>query len=373
MKAKILLVFIIGTFHWIFSPVLNAQNEERHETVAIYEVDTKGFTISSTEMSNLLRTELEKLNQLDVMDRYDMNYLLQKKDGHIENCYGKICLIELGKILKVDNMLSGSVQLLDDVIIVSLKLIDVGRAQVAKQEVIEFLNLKHQIRPMLQLTLKKMFALDIDENLMSKLTQKNDYETAVNFPQAQRLNLNGPRMGVTIVSGDGAKVLKEKEEFGGYDGSPVMFHFGYQFEIKYLNQGNFQALVEFIPLVTGLDQGQFIPSISILNGLRNSRMGLEFAFGPNLFVNKVADGYFDNQGTWHLRKEWLATNNEPNPYPIESRTDSRGEIKLQSTFIFAIGKTFKSGKLNIPLNAFFAPGKKASHRFGLSMGFNLSK
>ncbi|HHH50207.1 MAG TPA: hypothetical protein ENK52_04430 [Saprospiraceae bacterium] len=373
MKANILLSLIIVIFQGIFLTSLNAQNEERHETVAIYEVDTKGFTLEPTEMTNLLRTELEKLNQLDVMDQYDMKYLLQKKDYQPENCYGKICLQEIGKILKVDYMLSGSVQLLDDVIIVSLKLIDVGRAKIVKQEVIEFLNIKHQVRSMLQLTLKKMFELNVDENLMSKMTQKNDYETAVNFPETNKLNLSGPRMGVTVFSGEGAKILKDKEEVGGYDGSSVMFHFGYQFEVKYLNQGNFQALVEFIPLVTGLDQGQFIPSISILNGLRNSKMGLEFAFGPNLYVNKVADGYYDEQGDWHLKKEWSATNIEPNPNPIESRSDSRGEIKLQSAFIFAIGKTFKSGKLNIPLNVFFAPGKNASHRFGLSMGFNLSK
>ena len=55
------------------------------------------------------------------------------------------------------------------------------------------------------------------------------------------------------------------------------------------------------------------------------------------------------------------------------RLDSRGDYRLGSGFVLAVGKTFRSGKLNIPVNAFFIPGKRYSHRFGISFGFNMQK
>jgi hypothetical protein len=150
-----------------------------------------------------------------------------------------------------------------------------------------------------------------------------------------------------------------------------MFQFGYQFELKYLNEGNFQALFEFIPLITGLDQGKFIPSVAILNGLRSNTTGWEFAFGPTVNVVKTADMYQDDAGKWNLASEYIPDpdNPQPNPYPLEERLDSRGDFKLSTGFAFALGKTFKSGKLNIPVNGFYVPGKD-TQRFGISVGFN---
>jgi hypothetical protein len=112
------------------------------------------------------------------------------------------------------------------------------------------------------------------------LTKKFDYENAVNNPEEDRLNLSGPRMGFAYFSGEAGSILKAREGAGGFNSNPVMFQFGYQFEVQYLNQGSFQALFEFIPLITGLDQGKFLPSIAVLNGMRSNISGWEFAFGP---------------------------------------------------------------------------------------------
>jgi hypothetical protein len=59
--------------------------------------------------------------------------------------------------------------------------------------------------------------------------------------------------------------------------------------------------------------------------------------------------------TGNYRSTWTndTTNtNKPNPFPIMERMDSRGEYKLSSSFVFAFGRTIKSGRLNIPLNMF---------------------
>ncbi len=370
---NLLQLFIISFTFFLFHSTANAQNLSNQPVIAVLNIDSKGLTLEPSQLGDIARTELSKLDRYQVMDRYDVDYVIEKNEFNIDKCYGKICMIEAGKILKTDKMLTGSAEILGETIVVTLRLIDVGTQSIEKTQVMEFLNLRNQIQTMISLTVKKMLDETIDENVVSKLTKKFDYESAVNFPEVDQLNLSGPRMGFTAFTGELSKIYSDPNNMGGFDAFPLMFQFGYQFEVKYLNQGDFQALFEFIPIITGLDQGRFIPSISILNGMRSNRTGWEFAFGPVFYGLKRADGYYDDANTWHLRDEWFLENPDmDNPFEIESRLDSRGDITFASGFVFAAGKTFKSGRLNIPVNAFFIPNKEG-HRFGVSMGFNASR
>jgi hypothetical protein len=179
-------------------------------------------------------------------------------------------------------------------------------------------------------------------------------------------------MGFVTYTGSLQSRIMESKSTGGFDAFPAMFQFGYQFEKQYLNEGRVQALFEFIPMVTGLDQGYFIPSLTIMHGVRLNTNGWEFAFGPTFSLAQKAEGFYTADNKWQTVKEWkndTATANEVIPYPTTTRLDSRGIPTLQTAFIFAVGRTFKSGKLNIPINAFFIPGKEG-WRMGASFGFN---
>jgi len=339
------------------------------DKMAVLHIDSKGFTLDPVQMGNLTRIELDKLGLYEVLDKYDVDYLAEKESLRLENCYGKICLVETGRKLRADKMLTGSAELLGERVVVTFRVIDVGTESVERSQVMEFLNLRNQVQRMIELTLRQMFALPLDQNILTKLTKSDDYESALNMPDVARLNLSGPRMGVTVFSGALSQRLSAPTSEGGLGANPVMFQFGYQFETTYLNQGGLQALFEFIPLVTGLDQGQILPSASILHGVRSNRRGFEFAFGPILYLTKQAEGFYEN-GRWTRLTDWQKTHpNETAAFPAEIQFDNRGEPKLSSSFVFAFGKSFKSGKLNIPINAFFIPSR-GGHRFGLSVGFN---
>ncbi len=354
----------------VLSASLAAQNENRiRSKIAVLHVDTKGLNFDPVQMGDLTRIELDKLGLFEVVDKYDVKYLVEKEQLKLEDCYGKICLVEVGKKLGVDKMLTGSVELLSEKIIVSYRLIDVDSASVEKSQIIEFLNIKTQLQQMLSVTLKQMFAISNSPDLVNKLTKTEAFESEVNSPNQMKLNLSGPRMGVTVFTGETADRLRAPASEGGIAATPVMFQFGYQFETSYLNQGGLQALFEFIPIITGLDQSQIIPSVSILHGVRSNRNGWEFAFGPILYLNKSAEGFY-SEGKWVLRSDWDA--NFPGvAYPAEviKRYDARGSSRFISSFVFAFGKSFRSGRMNIPVNAFFIPSN-AGHRFGISVGFN---
>ncbi|MEM6963206.1 MAG: hypothetical protein AAF573_00485 [Bacteroidota bacterium] len=372
MRSLLQFIFTVLLSVYFLTDALS-QDFTNQPFIAVLNIDSRGLTLDPAQLGNITRTELSKLQRYQVMDRYDVDYVIEKNEFSIEKCYGRICMVEAGKILKTDKMLTGSAEVLGETITITLRLIDVGTETIEKTQVMEFLNLRNQIQTMIRLTMKSMFDEPIDDNVLNKLTKKFDYESAVNFPEVDRLNLSGPRMGFTAFTGELSRIYSDPKSEGGFDAFPLMFQFGYQFEVKYLNQGDFQALFEFIPIVTGLDQGRFIPSISVLNGMRSNRTGWEFAFGPIFYGALKAEGYYDDADVWHLSREWRIENpGENNPYEITKRLDSRGEVDFDSGFVFAVGKTFKSGRLNIPVNGFFIPNK-TGHRFGISMGFNASR
>ncbi len=138
----------------------------------------------------------------------------------------------------------------------------------------------------------------------------------------QPIGLAGPRVGATVVfPGETADVLKD--DLGM---SPVFTQFGWQFEHQYFALENGVAgLVEFVGLIGGLEQGKFLPSATLLIGVRSGKGG-EFAFGPNISLTGAS-------------------------------------------FAFAAGHTFRNGDLYFPVNFAVVPSNKGV-RLSLLFGFN---
>ena len=130
--------------------------------------------------------------------------------------------------------------------------------------------------------------------------------------------------------------------------------YGWQWESRFADGGDVTGIVEWIALVGGMEKGLFLPSVSSMVGARTSK-GLEFAMGPNLSLGGIA-------------------------------------------MVFGAGYNFKSGKLNMPVNIGFVPGRKntqdassiydynlgqeiitpeiqynTGNRFSITVGFNMSK
>jgi hypothetical protein len=94
-----------------------------------------------------------------------------------------------------------------------------------------------------------------------------------------RQHLSGPRFGFTAFTGD----VADQRDAAGLE--PIMSQFGWQFETQLVSTSNgSQALLEWLALVGGLEQGEFNGSISFIAGLRTVN-GLEFGVGPNFNFN----------------------------------------------------------------------------------------
>lgn len=351
-----------------FTP--NVQAQSVRPTITVLNIDTKGIQLDPTQMGNLARIELEKLDTFDVTDRYDVVYLVDKNKLNITSCYGKLCLLEVGNTIQTDYMFTGSVELYGQTIITTFRLINVKKGTVERTSVDEYLNFPQEVQQMVNVSIRKMFGLTNNEELVLRLTKKFDYENSINNPNKSRLNLQGPRFGYTFLFGPDAEILKAPASEGGYDANPAMFQFGYQFEKQYLNEGNYQALFEFIPMITGVDQQMVIPSFTILNGFRNNKYGWEIAIGPSVSLGTFSekakiDGKYYSEDA--LREAGITD------YELKKTMDSHGDLQLTSALVVGFGKTFKSGRMNIPVNIWGTIPTQQGFRLGISVGYNSKK
>ncbi len=369
-RTWMLGIIFIGTS--LFS---TAQNQSK-PVAAVLGIDSKGVIQDAESVGYMVRLEMEKVNVYNMMDKYDVADVVKKSNIDLKTCFGKSCVVAAGKALGVDKMITGSIERFGEKIIISLKVIDVKTEAVEKQDATEYLNLQPELQKMIEISVKKVLGLPLDQNIVNLLI---NYDVPIESPRTQ-INLNGPRMGGSMVFGDAAQIMAAKEGNGGFNMYPAMFQFGWQLEKQYLSAGNFQALVECVGLIGGLESGRVIPSVTFLNGFRFGKAGWEFGFGPSFRVVQKANGFYGDgknntvDGQWYLNNEWgkLNTNGDPNPYPTTSRLDSRGFGALSASLILSAGRTFKSGYLNIPVNIYVSPRKEGTV-VGFSFGFNISK
>jgi len=353
-----------------FTQTTQAQDENTAAVLNIYS-NLEGLTPSTA--GSLLRIELEKTGFFKVFDKHDLLEMGKRGGMDLTDCYGKLCLYEVGKSIEVDKMFSGSIERLGKKIVISLKMLDIKTNKYEMTTIQEFIDVPQEIQAMMQITLNNMLGIENNKEALETLVHFNGPPET---PQVKVRN-NGPRVGIAYVGGEmGSRLMAPKSE-GGWGAAPVLSQFGYQWEKVYLSAGDFQALIEGIVLISGPEQQIFNPKIVLMNGFRSSKTGLEFAFGPSFGIERTADSYLDTEAnTWKLASSWDVTDTAgikiDNPYPVVSRLDSRGDIQLSPGWVIGVGKTFKSGYLNIPVNAFASFGKHG-WQTGLSIGFNIKK
>jgi len=374
----------------IITSVLTKSNAQV-STAAVVSVYTQGVKISPEMAESLLRIELTKSEKFNVFDKLDMLEILKEQQIDISNCFGKNCLLQIGKIAEVDKMITGSIENLGKKIVMTVKVLDINSGKYDKIAIEEFINLETELQIMMQITMNKALNIENDQDMLNNFVY---YSQPPEAPITYTKN-NGPRMGLAFVGGDMAAVLKKPKDQGGYNVTPLFTQIGYQFEGAYLSAGNFQALIEGMVLLTGIEQNMFNPSFAFINGFRSSKNGWEFGFGPTFRFTKMAKGYYSgneiSDGNWRLENDWYydpdrvvldsTTWNGGNSYVYTyldnpnteyDRMDSRGDIEFSAGWVWALGKTFHSGYLNIPVNAFFSHSKNGYY-IGLSMGFNITK
>ncbi len=364
-KELKVITIILLSFLLIIIGKTSFASEQNKESVAVINIGAQGLKIEMPLLTSLVTLELERLNIYEVIDKYDVINHMKKNEIKLDISYGKTDLIQIGELMNVNKVLSGSAEKYGNKIIIVFRLIDIKSKKIEKVDVMEYLDQEEDIQLMVRISIHNIFGIENDVNVVDMLSN-------INLPLSNtknRVNLSGPRFGLTTTTGNVGKRLQSPKSEGGYDMFPINSLFGYQFEIQYVAAGDFQALFEVIPAFNALESGYIIPSLSLINGFRFNRYGFEFGIGPVFRLVKKAEGFYDEDGNWNLKSDFI---DPPTDVYYVNQVDSRGSIELSTGLIIAAGYTFKSGHLNFPINVYISPRKDGT-TIGLICGFNIAR
>ena len=159
MKKNISLAIIISFWtNFFFGQV---------ETAAVVSVYTQGVKITPEMAESLLRIELTKSEKFNVFDKLDMLEILNEQQIDVSNCFGKMCLLNIGKIAEVDKMITGSIENLGKKIVMTVKVLDVKTNKYDKIAIEEFINLETELQIMMQITMNKALDIENDPDMLN--------------------------------------------------------------------------------------------------------------------------------------------------------------------------------------------------------------
>ena len=95
---------------------------QNNATIAVANPNVNSLTVRPEAAAKMMRLELIKINKYKVYDEFDMNEVIKANEEYRTGCYGQNCLTKLGNELKVDYVMSGSLDGLGNKIVVTIKI-----------------------------------------------------------------------------------------------------------------------------------------------------------------------------------------------------------------------------------------------------------
>ena len=107
-------------------------------TVAVMEFESEGLeNISSTALSSIVRREVKDNDDLILLDRNMMKQVMQEQGFQQSGCTSSECAVEVGQLLGVQKMITGSISALGQLFIVEIFILDVESGQIEKSQMFE--------------------------------------------------------------------------------------------------------------------------------------------------------------------------------------------------------------------------------------------
>ncbi len=205
---KILVQFLI------LSVILFAQNGEKMNVAVLDFTNEGGLSVSeSVTLTNRLRSTLVKTNTFNVLERGRMEEVLNEIGFQMTGCTSTDCAVEVGKILNVQQMITGSIGKLGKTYTIDISIIDVETAKIIssiyedyKGEIDGLLNLMVNIansiagkeeQPEHQITTSRSQENSVSEPIKEKPQVLTRLLEINSIPSGADIWVNGKKLGNT--------------------------------------------------------------------------------------------------------------------------------------------------------------------------------
>jgi len=125
----------LGTIVFIIiSPILLYAQE----SIAVLQLDGKGLSeVEASILTDRLRSELFQTGKFDVVEREKMNDILREQNFQLTGCTSDECLVQVGELIGVSEMVGGSVSKFGSMYSISIRLISVETGKILQTAIFD--------------------------------------------------------------------------------------------------------------------------------------------------------------------------------------------------------------------------------------------
>lgn len=113
------------------------------ERLNIAVVELEAYGISETEvqaLTNRLRVELFQTGRFSVVERDQMRTILEEQDFQQTGCTTNECLVEVGQLLNVQQIIAGSISKVGDVFSIEVRVIEVLTGEIVNAAIVDVMG-----------------------------------------------------------------------------------------------------------------------------------------------------------------------------------------------------------------------------------------
>jgi len=132
-------------------------------TVAVLEFETEGLdNISSSALSSIVRREVRNNKEYRLIDRNMMKAVLDEQGFQQSGCVSSECAVQVGELLGVQKMVTGTVSGLGSLYLIEIFVLDVATGLIEKSEMFEHVGRVEELIKPLRDNTKKLFNENTD-------------------------------------------------------------------------------------------------------------------------------------------------------------------------------------------------------------------
>ena len=168
LKKSFSLFLAWTVFLFSFPVAIQAQDR-----LAVAVMDLEGRGISAMEAATLtdrLRSEMVNVGVFQVVERGQMEMLLEEQGFQQTGCTSAECAVEMGKMLGVQAMATGSIGKLGTMWTLDVRMFDVGTGEISKVSSRNFQGGVEGLLGLLKLVVKDLAGIPIEEEQQQPAT-----------------------------------------------------------------------------------------------------------------------------------------------------------------------------------------------------------
>lgn len=133
MKIRSLTTIFIFIFYIIISPLSILSAQQPAKRIAVLELQGQGVSEAEAQtLTDRLRSRLVNTNVFQVLEREQMDEILNEQGFQQGGCVSDECLVEIGRLVGVEQMVGGSIGKIGQTYTLDLRIIDVTSGRIIK-------------------------------------------------------------------------------------------------------------------------------------------------------------------------------------------------------------------------------------------------